>query len=255
MGEITFRCGNLIEGGAFLYLHRDCLTRLSVRQTRNFFLVDSPSSLRRGLSSPFSVLQSLKTDDAAGLLAPLICRLLSSSLTHLKLEDDLVIECFSEQQEEALQLLTSLEHLTLWNWSKLQCLPAGLRRLPKLKRLEIILCSAIRSLPKGSLPNSLQELEISNCHGIRTLPEDGLPNSLQQLRIGACSAIRSLPKDVLPDSLQELQILFCPAIRTLPKDGLPSSLRLLDVKHCGNEELKRHCRKLIGTIPIVEAGF
>ncbi|TVU09077.1 hypothetical protein EJB05_42517, partial [Eragrostis curvula] len=57
----------------------------------------------------------------------------------------------------------------------------------------------------------------------------------------------------LPNSLQELEIFDCKAIRTLPKDGLPSSLRRLDVRRCGNEELKRHCRKLIGTIPIVEA--
>jgi len=34
-------------------------------------------------------------------------------------------------------------------------------------------------------------------------------------------------------------------------DDLPSSLRELDVHDRNSEELRRHCRKLIGTIPIV----
>ncbi|TVU09073.1 hypothetical protein EJB05_42513, partial [Eragrostis curvula] len=76
--------GNL--RGSWRHLPPCSLTHLDVRQTRNFFLVDpEPSSQRQqnpgGLSSPFSVLQSLQTDDAAGLLAPPLCSLLSSSLT------------------------------------------------------------------------------------------------------------------------------------------------------------------------------
>jgi len=36
-------------------------------------------------------------------------------------------------------------------------------------------------------------------------------------------------------------------------DDLPSSLRELNVRDRNSEELRRHCRKLIGTIPIVRA--
>ncbi|TVU09076.1 hypothetical protein EJB05_42516, partial [Eragrostis curvula] len=203
------RGGNL--RGYWRHLPPGSLTRLAVTNTRNFFFVDpEPSSQRQqnpgGLSSPFSVLQSLHTDDAAGLLAPPLCSLLSSSLTCLILYENKEIERFTNEQEEALQLLTSLQELKLSFLEKLRCLPAGLRGLPRLRTLRISRCPAIRSLPTGGLPDSLQELEIS----------------------------------------------FCKAIRTLPKDGLPSSLRRLDVRYCGNEELKRHCRKLIGTIPIVQ---
>ncbi|TVU09078.1 hypothetical protein EJB05_42518, partial [Eragrostis curvula] len=205
------RGGNL--RGYWRHLPPGSLTRLAVTNTRNFFFVDpEPSSQRQqnpgGLSSPFSVLQSLHTDDAAGLLAPPLCSLLSSSLTCLILYENKEIERFTNEQEEALQLLTSLQELKLSFLEKLRCLPAGLRGLPRLRTLRISRCPAIRSLPTGGLPDSLQELEIS----------------------------------------------FCKAIRTLPKDGLPSSLRRLDVRYCGNEELKRHCRKLIGTIPIVQVA-
>ncbi|TVU09058.1 hypothetical protein EJB05_42498, partial [Eragrostis curvula] len=197
------------EGGEGFWRHLPwgCLTQLSVRNTSNFFLVDPPGlpssqqELDRGLSSPFSVLQSLQTDDLGG----------------------------DEEIEEALQLLTSLQELTLFGFKKLRFLPAGLRGLPNLKRLKIVYCTAIRSLPTG-----------------------GLPDSLHTLTIWSCEAIRSLPKGCFPNSLQELEIVDCKAIRRLPKDRLPNSLRRLDVRDCGNKELKRHCRKLIGTIPIVQ---
>ena len=139
------------------------------------------------------------------------------------------MERFTKEQEEALLLLTSLETIEFSLCDKLQCLPAGLHRLPNLKRLDIYGCAAIRSLPK-----------------------DGLPSSLQELVIGSCPAIRSLPKECLPSSLLKLVIQYCPAIRSLPKvDDLPSSLRELNVCDRNSEELRRHCRKLIGTIPIV----
>jgi len=138
------------------------------------------------------------------------------------------LERFTEKQEAALQLLTSLQKLDLSDWDKLQCLPAGLQRLTNLKRLLI--------------PGSPD---------IHSLHKDGLPNSLRKLKISSCSSIRSLPKDGLPNSLEELEITNCPSIRSLPKGGLPSSLRLLDVRYSNSEELRRQCRTLIGTIPIV----
>jgi hypothetical protein len=86
-----------------------------------------------------------------------------------------------------------------------------------------------------------------------SLPKDGLPSSLKKLRIHGCPAIRSLPMDCLPSSLQELEIIRCPALQSLGKlNDLPSSLRVLDVSTANSEKLRRQCRKLIGTIPIVK---
>jgi len=109
--------------------------------------------------------------------------LLSSSLTQLDLEDD-EVERFTKEQEEALQLLTSLEGIRFLWCNKLQCFPAGLHRLPNLKRLGISYCEAIQSLPKDALPSSLQKLVIINCPAIRSLPKVGeLPSSLRELDV------------------------------------------------------------------------
>jgi hypothetical protein len=46
-------------------------------------------------------------------------------------------------------------------------------------------------------------------------------------------------------------IRFCPAIRSLHEGSLPRSIEMLDVTG-SNKKLRRQCRKLQGTIPIVK---
>uniref|UniRef100_A0A0E0PED1 AAA+ ATPase domain-containing protein n=1 Tax=Oryza rufipogon TaxID=4529 RepID=A0A0E0PED1_ORYRU len=131
--------------------------------TQDSLLVWIPYSggCRTDKSSSFLLLFSeLHTDDFAGVHVKPICRLLSSSLTKLVLGWNDEVERFTKEQEEALQLLISLQDLHFWGCTNLQCLPAGLHRLTSLKRLEIIGCPSIRSLPKGGLPSSLQELDV-----------------------------------------------------------------------------------------------
>ncbi|KAM0851699.1 hypothetical protein ACQ4PT_052252 [Festuca glaucescens] len=137
-------------------------------------------------SAPCSVkITRIFTDDHTGFLAAPICSLLSSSLTKLYLwadENDEVAR-FSKEQEDALQLLSSLKELAFGSFRKLQCLPAGLHRISSLKTLRIGYCQAFRSLPKDSLPSSLQDLQIWHCRALKSLPEDGLPSSLRKLSI------------------------------------------------------------------------
>ncbi|GJN36580.1 hypothetical protein PR202_gb25456 [Eleusine coracana subsp. coracana] len=170
-------------------------------------------------------------DHITGALTVPMCSFFRSSLTTIVFHWNDELERFSMEQEEALQLLTSLKHLKLHGCSKLQCLPASLERLPNLKKLEIIYCEAIQSLPMEGFPSSLEVLHIILCRGISSLPKAGLPSSLQELYIEDCPAIRSLPK----------------VERHL------SSLLKLDVYESGNEELRRQCRKFKGIIPIVRA--
>uniref|UniRef100_K3Y4P7 AAA+ ATPase domain-containing protein n=1 Tax=Setaria italica TaxID=4555 RepID=K3Y4P7_SETIT len=230
--ELDIReCGDLKGEGLQSLLVQGRLTRLTVHETPKFFAGSEPSLPREPeLPSSSSKLQTLDTDDVAGVLAAPICAFLSSSLTKLDFRWVKEVERFTKEQEEALQLLTSLESIEFWFSNKLQCLPAGLHRLPNLKRLVIIDCQAIGSL------------------------QDGLPGSLLELVICDCQGIRSIHKECLPNSLQKLVISNCPGIRFLPKvEYLPSSLRELVVDDRNSEELRRHCRKLIGTIPIVRA--
>uniref|UniRef100_A0A0D9WVC8 AAA+ ATPase domain-containing protein n=1 Tax=Leersia perrieri TaxID=77586 RepID=A0A0D9WVC8_9ORYZ len=100
----------------------------------------------------------LETDDFTGVLVERICRLLSPLLTKLKFEYNNEVECFTEKQEEAFMLLTSLKNLSFWSCKKLQFLPTGLHRLTNLKSLHIWDCPSIRSLPKDGLPDSLRTL-------------------------------------------------------------------------------------------------
>ncbi|VAH52161.1 unnamed protein product [Triticum turgidum subsp. durum] len=216
--------------GLWSLLSHGCLTKLSLDSDSNFFSACDPSIPTPVSTNPLY----LRTGSSTGFLSAPICSLLSPTLTKLDLMIGEEVECFTKEQEEALQLLTSLQELRfsilrenrefLW---KLQRLPAGLHKLINLKKLTVDQCSSIRSLP---------------C----------LPSSLQELVIVWCCAIQSLPNS-LPNSLEKLTIYSCNDIKSLPRDGLPSSMRVLDVLRDNSEELRRECRKLKGTIPIVRA--
>uniref|UniRef100_A0A8I6WXT9 R13L1/DRL21-like LRR repeat region domain-containing protein n=1 Tax=Hordeum vulgare subsp. vulgare TaxID=112509 RepID=A0A8I6WXT9_HORVV len=265
-------CGEFRGEGIGPLLAQGRLTRLCIFETPKVFAGSEP--LDKELLPPSSAHQELelRTDDVAGFLAAHSCSLLSSSLTTLCIGSNKDAECFTREQAEALELLTSLQTLEFSFCKKLQCLPSGLHRLASLetlkihccqvirslpedglpsslKKLEITNCPAIKSLPKGSLPSSLQVLEICSCPALTSLPKNGLPSSLQKLELYSCPALKSLPEDGLPRSLQELKIYGSTAINSLPNGGLPRSLQVLDVRWCNSEELKRQCRKLRGTIP------
>ncbi|KAJ1272886.1 hypothetical protein BS78_06G237200 [Paspalum vaginatum] len=226
------RCGDLRGEGLWHLLAQGHLTKLNICEAPNFFTGSEPSlPHEHALPSSSTKPHTLWTDDVAGLLATPICTLLSSWLTHLDFDGVNEVERFTEKQEEALALLSSLEQIGFWSCHKLQRLPAGLHGLSKLKRLVMYNCAAIQSVPKDCLPSSLQELVIRNCKAMQCLPKDGLPSSLEELKIS-----------------------YCPAMQPLPKvDSLPNSLRVLNVQYSGSEELRRQCRKLIGIIPIVKA--
>ncbi|XBI95047.1 hypothetical protein VPH35_031588 [Triticum aestivum] len=218
--------GDSRDEGLWPLLAYGRLTKLTLYTSSDFFAGSYPSgSHDREVCSRSSKLFDLSTKNNTGVLAAPVCSLLSSTLTRFELGFTNEVECLTEEQEEALQLLTSLKRIRFFGGYKLHRLPEGLHKLINLKQLVICACSAIRSLP--SLPNSLQELEIERCRAIKSLP-NSLPSSLERLRLSSCNDIKSLPKD-----------------------GLPSSMIELDVS-CGNsQELKRECRKMTAIIPIV----
>jgi hypothetical protein len=162
-------CGDAWRSnGLWTIVTQGQLSNLTVKATPKLFVSSDPmrelkdgyqEQLLHGSSRP----KHLTTDDDAILAAP-ICSILSSSLVELKLQDNKDLERFTKEQEEALQLLTSLEELRIEDCDKLQCLPAGLHRLPNLKLLSIYSCPAISSLPEDGLPSSLEFLGIYWCN-------------------------------------------------------------------------------------------
>jgi hypothetical protein len=108
-------------------------------------------------------LVSLDVDCISAVLVAPICTCLSATLRTLWFTSDWRAESFTEEQCQALQLLTSLEGLGIDDCRALQSLPQGLHRLSSLERLRIFGSHRIRSLPKEGLPDSLQDLSISNC--------------------------------------------------------------------------------------------
>ncbi|XP_066355399.1 putative disease resistance protein RGA1 [Miscanthus floridulus] len=108
-------------------------------------------------------LVGLHVDSISAVLVAPICSRLSATLQRLSFVCDWRTENFTEEQDEELQLLTSLQTLSFSQCSALRSLPQGLHRLPSLQELRIWGTQKIRSLPKEGLPDSLRLLQLHNC--------------------------------------------------------------------------------------------
>ncbi|KAM3393645.1 hypothetical protein ACQJBY_014399 [Aegilops geniculata] len=193
-----YYCGEDLkcEGLQYLLTTGGQLSKLEVNGSPGFFAGWDPNP-RRALEDAeggeeqqtqlvSSTLQELKTDDIAGLLAAPVCRFLSSSLTKLKLfgKGCEGMERFSQEQEDALQLLSSLRELEFWAFDDLEHLPAGLCNLTSLKKLSVYVCPAVSLLPNDGLPESLQELYVGhNCSQELKQQCRGLEGTIPEIRI------------------------------------------------------------------------
>ncbi|KAM3245542.1 hypothetical protein ACQJBY_056711 [Aegilops geniculata] len=109
-------------------------------------------------------LEEFVVDCISAVLTAPICSHLAATLHTLRFSDDQRATTFTEEQEKALQLLTSLQHLRFWNCENLRSLPQGLRCLSSLKTIDIYHCEKIRRLPpKEGFPASLERLELLFC--------------------------------------------------------------------------------------------
>ncbi|KAL6889030.1 hypothetical protein ACP4OV_010056 [Aristida adscensionis] len=108
-------------------------------------------------------LKMLEVDSISAVLVAPICDRLSATLVALCFDCDWRAERFTEEQEQALQLLTSLEYLDFVGCRALQSLPQGLHPLSSLRYLRINGSNKIRSLPNKGLPDSLQWIYVDNC--------------------------------------------------------------------------------------------
>jgi len=108
-------------------------------------------------------LEQLKVDSISAVLVTPICNLVASTLHTLIFSHDQRAKNFTEEQEKALQLLTSLRHLRFDGCGALQSLPRGLHRLSSLQDLDVLWCPELRSIPKEGFPVSLRNLRVRPC--------------------------------------------------------------------------------------------
>lgn len=159
-------CDNLNVDG-FDPLITQCLTKLVVVNRHDEYSKVTAELIsgvaRTKLNGSFK-LEDLRIDNISELLVYPICDHLSINLHTLCFQYDNRMQRFTEEQEQALQLLTNIQNLYFKSCRSLQSLPAGLYRLYSLKVLLIDTCPGIRSLPKEGLPASLEQLEVYNCN-------------------------------------------------------------------------------------------
>ncbi|KAM0872248.1 hypothetical protein ACQ4PT_038836 [Festuca glaucescens] len=121
---------------------------------------------QQGGSEIWSGLEALEISDVSVLSVPL-CKQLTS-LRRLEFGPQFggqpeIIVSLTEEQERALQLLTSLQELRFCICPNLLSLPANLHGLTSLETLCIFSCKSITRLPDMGLPPSLRNLRLSNC--------------------------------------------------------------------------------------------
>ncbi|CAN6251105.1 unnamed protein product [Urochloa humidicola] len=163
-------CKNLIMDG-FDPLITSNLEHLVVFNSRNdetepySIAADLLAEVARSKIMPAGSFQlvELAVDSISAVLVAPICSRLSSTLRRLRFCYDWRAESFTEEQEQALQLLTSLQLLIFDSCRALQSLPQGLHCLASLGDLHIYGSPRIGSLPKKGLPDSLQLLLITHC--------------------------------------------------------------------------------------------
>jgi hypothetical protein len=192
-------CENLIADGFNPLIAAVSLEQFYVFNTG----IDGPRSVAADFFSELAVASSaklllpsagcfhlkyLQVDSISAVLAAPVCSLLATTLKILSFHSDPRVESFTEEEETALQLLTSLGQLTFWKCPGLPSLPQGLESLSSLFSLSVHGCAQIQSLPTWEgLPTCLWNLYVRSCPGIRSLPKGEIPTSLRDLTVIECS--------------------------------------------------------------------
>ncbi|EAZ38231.1 hypothetical protein OsJ_22606 [Oryza sativa Japonica Group] len=274
------------EAGLLLLPHQ--LQELNISEIPELILqihslVDGMEGGLRGIGGGLQGLHSLRAFSIWGCptflssyySTSLSCFPFPSSLQKMYLSDVRGMETLAP-----LSNLSSLTRLTIWKCMDLsgeglsslldhgQLTDLRIQMTPKffvrsdpsrLQQLQTDDIARVLAPPICSLiSSSLTKLTIGFNHEVERITKEQseallLLSSLQDLEFYSCRKLQSLPTGLHRlVGLKILEIDWCPAICSLPKGGLPSSLQELDVCRCENEELKRQCRKLRGTIPIIK---
>uniref|UniRef100_A0A0D9XLA8 Uncharacterized protein n=1 Tax=Leersia perrieri TaxID=77586 RepID=A0A0D9XLA8_9ORYZ len=131
----------------------------------------------------------------------------------------------------ALPFLCYIHH-TLCKLPTIHIFP-GLDRLRSMRRLEIIRCEQLVSMPEDWPPCNMSHLSSKHCPQLLQLPK-GL-HRLRELEdmevVVDCEKLTFLPDMKAFTSLERLEISECGSIQSLPSTGLPKKLQFLSINN------------------------
>ncbi|XP_048138214.1 putative disease resistance protein RGA4 isoform X1 [Rhodamnia argentea] len=239
----------------------------NLKQLRSLLLLDN-KQLKK-LPHTICELQSLLELDVSGCselgeLPKNMNRLVSLKFLYLTTKQ-------KSLQESGIQYLESIHFLGFKACENLQMLFEGTCQLTRLRKLEIINCGRLLSVPfgelislevlliqnsplmsisekKGGFPSRLRVLSIVNCEQVGELLHslDESTRTLESFCVYDCPSFTAIP-DWLPNRtrLKEIRLIRCPNLRFMPQGirSLPV-LKELRIEHCG--ELSSRCKPQTG---------
>ncbi|XP_073122885.1 putative disease resistance RPP13-like protein 1 [Henckelia pumila] len=122
--------------------------------------------------------------------------------------------------EGAQQLPCSLEVLELFRCGSLTSLSNDLSNLGSLRELIIKNCAKFVDFPQKGIPPALKRLEILSCNGLKSLPGD--ISMLERLEIKECSSLKTW-KMVFPTTLKKLSIKNCTSLEPVTEFMFPQN--------------------------------
>jgi hypothetical protein len=149
-------------------------------------LLSEGATRTKQLPAGSSQLEKLVVDSILAVLVTPTCSLLAANLHTLSICYDQRVGILTEDEEESLQPLNSLQQLEFNDCRGLTSLPQGLHSLSSLRKLIVIDCLEIQSLPKGGLPSSLDEIKVSMCSDELHEQVRNLKVTHPELQVDAC---------------------------------------------------------------------
>ncbi|KAH6824560.1 hypothetical protein C2S53_010374 [Perilla frutescens var. hirtella] len=229
----------------------------------NFSNLDSLNSLKveaitglsylpRELTQSLSTLEVLECCGCNELLSLWQNEIPLEHLTHLKrlvIADCKQLVSFGQGEQ---QFPSKLEVLEVFSCANLISLPNKLSNLNSLRELIIKNCVKFISFPESGLPPMLKRLEILSCNALESLPSN--ISDLERLEIKECSSLRSWERGSFPVSLKKLAIKNCTQLEAVSEVMFPqnSSMLLEDLSLCTWPNFSNLLQRLHGFSHLVE---
>ncbi|KAL7120488.1 hypothetical protein ACP275_02G126200 [Erythranthe tilingii] len=210
-----------------------------------------PEKLTQSLTA-LEVLECCTCKELTSLWAPLEH---PPNLRRLVIADCSRLVSFGQGEK---QLPCNLEVLELFRCPNFLSLPDDLSNLKSLRELIIKNCVKFIGFPYNGIPSTLKRLEILSCNSLESLPND--ISALERLEIKECSYLKKWSNDNnFPTSLKKFSVKNCKQLEAVsestnvPRDN--SSMLLEDLSLCNWQRFSSLLHQLDGFSHLVELNL